>query len=102
MRRALVLVSLLVVGSACGLSSDHSEPHGTPIGVEQVEFVARGAFVGETGEPNLVTSADCRPGEDGNGEEPNVHFQCEIDFADGDSLSGLVHVLEQDRLVIDE
>jgi hypothetical protein len=70
--------------------------------VEQVEFVARGTYVGESGDTNLVTSADCRPGEDGDGEEPNVHFRCEIDFADGDSLNGLVHVLEQDQLVIEE
>ncbi|MGH3022151.1 MAG: hypothetical protein ACRDNI_00715 [Gaiellaceae bacterium] len=106
MRRARFLLPLLVLGGVYWIwdstQHDHDEPHGTPIGVAQVEQFARGRYVGSSGEPNIATSVDCRPGEDGEGEEPNVHFRCEIGFIDGDSLDRLVHVLEGDQLILRE
>jgi hypothetical protein len=106
MRRAWFLPMVVVLGGSCSSSDSgghvHSEPHGTPIGIEQVEQNARGSFIDELGNPNLILGIECRPGEDGRGVEPNVHFRCEIDVADGESLSRALHLLERDQLVFYE
>jgi hypothetical protein len=101
-RRARFFLPLLVLGGAYWIwdstQHDHDEPHGRPMTAAQVE-AERGRYVGSSGEINIITSIECRPGEDGEGEEPNVHFRCEIGFIDGDSMNRLVHVLEQGLLI---
>jgi hypothetical protein len=67
-----------------------------------VEQNARGLFIDEFGESNLILAIVCRPGEDGEGAEPNVHFRCELDLADGDPLTRVLHLLEQDQLLVME
>jgi hypothetical protein len=104
-RKELFLLPLAVLGSGCSSEPPghgHSEPHGVPIGVEQVEYNARGPYIDEFGETNLILGIECRPGEDGDGTEPNVHFRCELDLADGDPLTRVLHLLEQDQLLIME
>lgn len=105
MRRARSLLVLLVIGGGYWVwdstHHDHGEAHGQPMTVAQIESVARGTFVDDSGASSVVTSSDCSPGEDGNGEEPNTHFRCEITYADGVTVNRLVHVLETELIFKD-
>jgi hypothetical protein len=96
------LLVLLAIGGGYWLwdstHHDHSEPHGPPLTVAQIEGFARGTFVDDSGGTDTVTAITCRPGEDGAGTEPNVHFRCDMTFADGETADRLVHVLEQELL----
>jgi hypothetical protein len=100
MRRAWVLLPLLalVVAGCERVNHFHTEPHGLPMSVALAETNLRGS-IDLAGEPNLITSADCEPGADGDGKEPNLHFRCDITFADRGTFNRVVHVLKNNQLI---
>jgi hypothetical protein len=101
-RRGGFFLVLLAIGGGYWLwdstHHDHSEAHGPPLMVAQVQQLAQGTFVDDSGQSSTVTAISCRPGENGAGVEPNVHFSCDMTFADGETVTRLVHVLEQELI----
>lgn len=77
---------------------DHGGPHGQPMTISQMNRQARGTFTDEGGVPREVRSADCRPGEDGHGSEPNTHYVCDLTFSNGSTDNVVVHVLPNELM----
>jgi hypothetical protein len=105
MRRAGVTLVFLLLGGGYWLwdstHHDHGEAHGLPMTEAEIELAAQGPFVDDSGRPTVVTSSDCSPGEDGQGQEPNTHFRCDMTYADGTVVNRLVHVLETELIFKD-
>jgi hypothetical protein len=102
-RRLPVFLVLVVIGIGYWIwdatHHDHDTEHGPPLTIAEVEQYAVGPYQTSEGEVSeTVTSATCLPGEDGNGEEPNQHFRCDLVFEGGGIDNVVVHV-EPDALL---
>jgi hypothetical protein len=88
-----VLLLGLVGWAWDGSHHDHGGPHGQPMTIRQIERETHGAFTDDTGAAHVVQSSSCRPGEDGNGTEPNTHYVCDLTFTNGSTDNVVVHIL---------